>query len=175
MKKNLTFKVCYYGLLGAEAIALAFFENLIPALPFMPPGAKLGFSNIVTMIAAYSLGLPSALYIVLIKAVFAFLTRGITAFFMSLCGGILSAIAMFLLFKIKNNKAGISGISVISAVMHNLGQFIVACFLVGSKAVFGYAPFLLIFGIFMGLITGGIMKVILPVINKQKAYYIKGG
>ena len=160
--------------MGALALTLSFLEGLLPALPFLPPGAKPGLANIVTMFAACTLGLPAALYVVVLKALFALLTRGVTAFFMSLCGGVLSAIAMYILFKF-NNKTGITGISVISALMHNFGQLIVSFFLVGSTAVFGYAPFLILFGIVSGILTGVVFKVLLPAVNKIKINTQKGG
>ena len=174
MKKNLPQRVAVFGMMGALALALSFFEGLLPAFAFLPPGAKPGLSNIVTMFAACSLGLPAALYIVLIKALFALLTRGVTAFFMSLCGGILSAVAMYLLFK-KNEKIGLIGISVISALMHNLGQLAVSFFLVGSTAVFGYAPFLIAFGIISGILTGAVFRILLPAVNKLNINTSKGG
>lgn len=160
--------------MGALALVLSFLESLLPALPFLPPGAKPGLANIVTMFAACSLGLPAALYIVIIKALFAFITRGVTAFFMSLCGGVLSAVAMYLLFRLKD-KIGLLGISVISALMHNFGQLIVSFFLVSSKAVFGYAPFLILFGIISGILTGLAFKVLLPAVNKLNLNTSKGG
>ena len=160
--------------MGALALVLSFLESLLPALPFLPPGAKPGLANIVTMFAACTLGLPSALYIVVIKALFALLTRGVTAFFMSLCGGLLSAAAMYLLFKAKG-RIGLIGISVISALMHNFGQLIVSFFLVGSAAVFGYAPFLLLFGIVSGILTGVIFRIILPAVDKLKISTSEGG
>ena len=54
-------RVAFTGLLAALAIALSFLEGLLPPLPMMPPGAKLGLSNLATMYAAGSLGLPSGL------------------------------------------------------------------------------------------------------------------
>ena len=33
-------KTALLGILCAQAIALSFLESLIPALPFLPPGAK---------------------------------------------------------------------------------------------------------------------------------------
>jgi heptaprenyl diphosphate synthase len=175
MKKNVASKIAFFGIMGALALVFSFLENLLPAFPFLPPGAKPGLSNIVTMFAACTLGLPAALYVAVLKAFFALLTRGVTAFFMSLCGGLLSAVAMYLLFKL-NGKIGILGISVISALMHNLGQLTVSFFLVGSSAVFGYAPFLLLFGIVSGFITGVIFRILLPVVNKISKYTLsKGG
>ena len=158
MKKNLSQRVAVYGIMSALALALSFFEGLLPAFAFLPPGAKPGLSNIVTMFAACSSGLPAALYIVLIKALFALLTRGVTA----------------LLFK-KNEKIGLIGISVISALMHNLGQLTVSFFLVGSKAVFGYAPFLIAFGIISGILTGVVFRILLPAVNKININTSKGG
>lgn len=60
------------------------------------PAMKLGLSNIVVMYAVLFLNRRSALYLVLLKALFALLTRGVTAGFLSLCGGALS-LAVFCL------------------------------------------------------------------------------
>ena len=174
MKKNLSQKIALFGIMGALALTLSFLEGLLPAMPFLPPGAKPGLANIVTMFAACSLGLPAALYVAVLKALFALLTRGVTAFFMSLCGGVLSAVAMYILFKL-NDKIGITGISVLSALAHNFGQLVVSFFLVGSTAVFGYAPFLILFGIISGILTGIVFKILLPAVNKISIKTQKGG
>ena len=42
-------RVAFTGLLAALAIALSFLEGLLPPLPMMPPGAKLGFVSSVIM------------------------------------------------------------------------------------------------------------------------------
>ena len=44
--------IALIGLLGALALVLGILENLLPPLPGMPPGAKAGLSNLVTMFAA---------------------------------------------------------------------------------------------------------------------------
>ena len=94
-KKSEKIAVC--GLLGALALVLALLEGMLPPLPGLPPGAKPGLSNIATMFAAGSLGLPYALAVALVKGMFAFLTRGVTAGLMSLSGGLLSTLAMWLI------------------------------------------------------------------------------
>ena len=68
-------KTALLGILCAQAIALSFLESLIPALPFLPPGAKPGFSNIVTMFAVLTFGLPQAMCITVFKALFALARR----------------------------------------------------------------------------------------------------
>lgn len=174
MKKN-TYKIALFGILGAVALVLNYLEGLLPMSAFMPPGAKAGLSNIATMLAASTLGLCPALAIALIKALFAMITRGSTAFFMSLCGGVLSTATMYVLFKL-SRRTGYLVIGVISALMHNLGQLAVAAILVGNGAVLGYAPVLLISGIVTGALTGSILRAVMPAILKtMKNYRSKGG
>ena len=92
-------RVALGGMLAALALAFSFLEGLLPPLPGMPPGARLGLSNIVTMYAAGSLGLPWGLGLALVKGGFALLTRGLAAGTMSLCGGLASTGCMWLLLK----------------------------------------------------------------------------
>lgn len=161
--------IALLGVLGAEALALSFLENLIPAIPGLPPGAKPGFSNIVTMFTANAFGFPSALAITVLKSVFAFLSRGATASFMSFAGGLLSTIVMVILLKWKKNPFGIMGVSVMSAIAHNAGQLIVACIISGTPAlIWGYGPLLLLFAVVTGAITGAILRIVMPALEKQK-------
>lgn len=83
--------------------------------------------------------------ITVFKALFALMTRGATAFFMSLAGGVLSTLAMWAATKIKSDPFGLLGASIIAAVCHNAGQLAAAAVLTGTGAVLGYAPALLIF------------------------------
>ena len=110
MKKKLSYKIALSAILCALAISLGFLESLLPPIPLLPPGAKPGFSNIITMFAAGSIGLPSALAIAVIKGGFAFITRGVTAGIMSISGGLLSAVAMYLLMRYARKIFGFIGI-----------------------------------------------------------------
>ncbi len=160
--------IALVAVLGAQALALSYLENFIPAVPGLPPGAKPGFSNIVTMFAASSLGLPGALCITLIKSVFAGITRGATAFLMSGVGGLFATIVMVLLLRMQKNPFGIMGISVMAAIAHNAGQLLVACWISGTPAlVAGYGPFLLLFAVLTGAVTGTILRIVMPALQKQ--------
>lgn len=169
MKRN--FKIALTAILCALAIALNFLEGLIPPLPFLPPGAKPGFSNIITMFAAGSLGFPQAVAIALVKGLFSFITRGATAGIMSLSGGFLSAIAMYFLMRFARNRLGLIGISVISALCHNLGQLIAAMFITSTASIAYYAPALAVFGIFTGAVTGVILRAVIPALKKMKNHF----
>ena len=142
--------------MAALAIALSFLESLLPALPV--PGARLGLSNLVTLFALSSLGLPSALGITIAKAAFALL-RGGTACLMSLCGGILSTVAMALVLKLR--CFSLWGTSLAGAVMHNLGQLAVALLLLDVSLVY-YTPVLLLAALVAGSVTGLTTQLLFP-------------
>ncbi len=168
-----TRKLALLGILAAQALALAFLENLIPAIPGLPPGAKPGLANIVTMFTASVMGFWSAMAITVIKSLFALITRGFTAFCMSLTGGVLSTIVMVLLLRWKKNPFGILGVSILSAIMFNAGQLAVACIMLyGTKGlVQTYGPLLLLFGIVAGALTGTILKLVLPALEKESRHF----
>lgn len=70
----------------------------------------------------------------------------------SLAGAILSLITMCLLKK--TDKFSIVGISVAGAVMHNLGQIIVAAFLMENGVILYYLPILAVSGVIAGVLVG---------------------
>lgn len=165
--KDLTRKIALTGIMCALALALSYLETLIPAYPGFPPGAKPGLSNIVTMFMAGGAGPLYAFFITVIKGLFAGVTRGFTAMLMSLSGGILSTVAACLLFRFTNNKLGYIGISIVCAVCHNIGQLAAACIISGTASlVVGYGPLLLIFAVVTGLLTGAILKAVMPTLAK---------
>ncbi len=149
----------------ALSVAISFIETLIP--PIVPvPGVKPGFSNIVTMFATVSLGFPYGLAVTVFKAMFALITRGITAFFMSLCGGLLSLVMMWILFRFTKKLIGYIGIGVLSAVSHNMGQLAVAVVILG-KAILYIAPVLMLSGIVCGALTGTIFRYVYPLLHRH--------
>jgi heptaprenyl diphosphate synthase len=152
--------IALIGLLGALALVLGILENLLPPLPGMPPGAKAGLSNLVTMFAAGAIGL---LFIAAIKGLFAFLTRGVSAGLMSLCGGLLSTLIMGILWK--KTKFTPVFIGVCGAFGHNLAQLLVALWMTGFGAL-GYIPALVLYSVVCGICTGLLLQVLLPLLEK---------
>ena len=155
--------VAFSGILAALALALSMLEGMSPPLPGMPPGAKLGLSNVAAMYAAGSLGLPWALALAVVKGSFALLTRGVTAGMMSLAGGLLSTVCMWGL--LKYTKIGLALIGVCGALAHNAAQLTVARLLLGAPVLF-YVPGLLGFGVLTGLLTGTLLRFTLPPLEK---------
>ena len=155
-------RVALLGILCALAVGLSFLEGLLPVLPV--PGAKLGLSNIVVMVALSAMNLPAALAVVFVKAGFALL-RGGTAFLMSLAGGICSTLLMALLFRGLPRCFSYLGIGVVGAVGHNTGQLLMAMLLVDSSLIY-YAPWLLLMALAAGMITGTALNLLMPALER---------
>ena len=164
MKTN---KVALLGVFGAVALVLSFLESmLIPDIPFLPVGAKPGLSNIVTMYIAGTMGLPGAIYITMLKAIFALITRGATGAFMSFCGGVLSTLSVCFFIKYQGRIFSYLGLGIIGAVMHNVGQLIAACIVSGTFALLNYGKYLLIFALVTGTVTGSVLLILMPRLKK---------
>lgn len=160
-------EVALLGMLFAMAMALSFAESLLPVLPMLPPGFKLGLSNIVTMYALFVLGVRKGFAIAVMKSLFVLLTRAPVAAFMSLCGGLLSVLCMALCSRVKWLGRDYMLLSVIGALAHNFGQLL-ASVAYTSTVMFYYLPVLVISGVIMGVITGAVLRVVMPYINKLR-------
>ena len=105
--RNLKAKnVALTGMLFSLAIALSWLESYVTPLLGLIPALKLGLSNIVVMYAILFLKTRTAFSLVILKALFAFLTRGATAGFLSACGGGLSLLVFWLLLQLPRPVSG---------------------------------------------------------------------
>ena len=153
------------GLFSALSIALSIFESAIPTANILPPGTKLGLSNIVVMFICGAFGLLPALIVAVIKSLFIFSLKGPTAFFMSFSGGIFSMFIMWVLITKTNKQLSFIFISIVGAISHNLAQLLVSSFFIGIS-VFYYLPVLILAALFTGSVTGILLKVVSPALNK---------
>jgi len=149
------------ALLIAVGSALWMFEELLPRpLPWVQPG----LANIVTMLAIAVLGrwygIPVALGRVFLGALL--LGRlGSAGFFMSLSGGLCSAIVMGALWQSKI-PLSVYGIGISGALIHGLAQLVVAMLLVYTPFAFQYLlPFITIPAALTGVLVGFLTSVLL--------------
>ena len=150
--KDLKKKIAFYGLLIALAFVLSYIESLIPVFVAIP-GAKLGLTNLVVLVALERFGKRDAFIINMIRILLVGFTFGNTfSLLYSFAGGILSFLIMILLKKTK--RFSLVGISVSGGVGHNMGQIIVAAFVLETGALIYYLPFLLAIGTVAGVIIG---------------------
>lgn len=166
MKHNKTHKLVFIALFTALALILSYLEALIP-IPLPIPGAKLGLTNIVTLISLCTLGSPLTLLIIVARIFLSgFLFSGLSTILYSLSGGLLSLSIMILLLKIPKVQLSIITISIVGAVCHNLGQLIIAAAVVQSLNLFlYYLPFLMLLAIPTGLVVGIISQMLLKRLN----------
>ena len=155
--------IAFLGLMLAMVLVLSMLEHMIPPIPLLPPNIKLGLSNIITMYCFFFVGRKYALFLAILKSVFVFLIRGAIAGALSLTGGVLSILVIAFLVFLFNSKISYTLVSIAGAIAHNLGQIIIASFILGSDLVFIYTPVLLVSGVIMGSITGTLLKVVMPV------------
>ena len=102
----------------------------------------------------------------MLKALFALITRGATGAFMSFSGGLLSTVAVCLLIKYQGRVFSYLGLGIVGAVMHNMGQLTAACIVSGTFALINYGKYLLIFALITGTVTGTVLMLLMPGLEK---------
>ncbi len=151
-KKYSAHMAALYGMMIALAFVLSFIETLIP-VSLGIPGVKLGLANLVTMTGLFTVGISGTVVISLLRIILAGLTFGnMFSMLYSLGGWALSLLLMVIARK--RNWFGISGISILGGVGHNIGQICVAALVVQQAGVFFYLPMLLLAGTGAGLVIG---------------------
>lgn len=161
MKKH----IAYLGLLLTLALILSYVESLIPVFVAIP-GVKLGLANLVVLICLYAYPAKYAFLLSVVRVIVAGLLFGnMFAILYSLAGALLSFSVMFLGKKLF--KLGILGVSILGGVFHNVGQLLVAIFVVSNYRIGYLFPYLLLSGILMGAFIGFISNMIVPYLKKH--------
>ena len=144
------------SLLCACALVLSYLETMIP-LPIAVPGIKLGLANVAVVVALYALDVKSAAAVALVK-VFAsgFLFGSPMMLAYSLGGTALAFIGMVALAAVPG--VGLVPVSMLAAVLHNVGQLGVAAMALQTPAVFINLGVLGVAACVTGGITGAVAE-----------------
>ncbi|MCD7796119.1 MAG: Gx transporter family protein [Clostridiales bacterium] len=163
MKNSKVKNTALFAMMVALAFTFSYLESLIP-FNFGIPGIKLGFANLVIVVALYIMKPSYAFAIAVIRIFLAGLTFGnFYSISYSLCGGLLSFAVMLLARK---TKLSIIGVSMLGGIFHNLGQIIMAAILMQTVRIVYYFPVLLIAGLATGFLIGTISKIIIDRFKK---------
>lgn len=166
---NKTTKMIFISLIVAQALVLHVVEGMIP-VPIGIPGAKLGLANIFTIISLYILGFKSTVIVVVLRVALATMFGGtLSSFLFSLSGGLLSLFSMTIIKNLLKDKVSIIGVSGAGAVSHNIGQLMVASYIVRNWTVMMYLPVLTFIGIGTGIFIGITANYIIGHMSKIKA------
>lgn len=161
MKSN---KIASYGLLVALAFILSYIESLFP-IPVPIPGIKIGLANLVVITALYSMGTKEALVLAVIRIIMVGFTFGNpSTMIFSLAGGLLSWLMMTLLKRSKLFSQ--VGVSIAGGISHNIGQIVIAIFVVENINIIYYLPVLLISGVITGALIGILASMIIKRVKK---------
>ncbi len=149
MKNNYISKM---GLLIGVALILSYIESLFPFF-YGIPGIKLGLPNMAIVLAMYILSSRDALIINCLRIILSgFMFGNLAGIMFSISGAAISFIFMYILKK--TDKFSIKGVSITGGVMHNVAQIIIAAFVVKTSGIVYYLPFLILAGVFTGLLNG---------------------
>lgn len=165
MKKYSAQKIASMSLLLAFALLLSYVESLIPFY-FGIPGAKLGLPNFIVLFCIWKADARSALWINGMRIILAgFLFGSFFSILYSLAGGLFSFIAMVI-----GKKTGffsITGVGILGGVFHNIGQLLVAMFVVQTVSLGYYAPMLMLAGLMTGLCLGVLASYLQPYLSSH--------
>lgn len=147
------------AMLVAVMMVLGYIESLIPIGGV--PGMKLGLANSVLLLALYWLGIRISIQLMLIKVFLSgFLFGNLMAIQYSLAGGVLSLLVMILLTHTVRGFSPI-GAGIAGAVMHNVGQVLVAMLVLQTSQLMYYLAVLVLVAIATGAVTGTVAQMLM--------------
>lgn len=168
-------KTAELGFFLALALILSYVESLIP-VSFGIPGIKLGLANGIVVLLLYDspcYGIKEAALVNGLRIVLSgFLFSNLYAILYALSGAVFSLIAMLIGKRL--NCFSVVGVSVLGGVFHNIGQILVAMFVVETFAVSYYLPFLIIAGTLTGALLGLVIMEIMPYLARYGQHTQEG-
>ena len=146
-------KLTSLGLLTALSLIMFIVELRLPDLTPIP-GVKLGLANIITVYAVFRFKPGETMMLVAARIMLGSIFSGnFTALIYSAAGAFLCLAGMLSVRKIIPKKM-IWLASMLGAVLHNIGQTLMAMAVMRTMAVVGYLPVLVFSGCVAGLFTG---------------------
>ena len=149
-----------FAILGAVAIVINYFD---PPLPFLP-GAKLGLSQVSTMICLELFGPATAIALVLLRVFSTGILKGnlmsITSL-LSLAGSVGAVLAMAVLRRIAGRRLGLPTISAVGGTCNNVSQYLLLLITNTAGTLWYYLPVLVVAGGAAGFLIGGVSIAVL--------------
>ncbi len=153
MKRFDAKRISSLSLLCALALLAYLLEGLFP--PLFIPGAKLGISNIFTLLALVLFGGREALLTVLVKCLLGTVFGGnFSALMYALPASLIALGAEYFLFRFVFPKISLVSVSVAAALLHSAVQNVVFALVIRSAYALVYLPYLCIVGAIAGVAVG---------------------
>ena len=153
-------KLTVYALLVSACLIVSYLESLL-SITFMAiaPGVKIGISNAIVLVLVFKGDKKGAWAVNVTRICLSALLFGTPlSFLLSLAGGVSSIVVACALSKSKAFSA--IGISIASAVTHNIFQLVAATVFTGIGVIY-YLPVLLLLGAICGAFCGILAQLVL--------------
>ncbi|MCL1795827.1 MAG: Gx transporter family protein [Clostridia bacterium] len=146
-------RLALLSILTALALIMFFVESMFP--PLFVPGAKMGLSNVVTLLALLTLRPLDAMTLIVVRTVLGATLSGTpSAVMYSLPAGLASAALSMALLRFVFPRVSLVAISAAAAVVHNAVQNVIYCLVTGSPEMLVFLPPLALAGAAAGAATG---------------------
>ncbi len=154
-------------MLLALALVFSYFESLIPVF-IAVPGVKIGLANIITILLLYRTNWKCVMMFMTVRVVLAgFLFSGVSGIVYSFVGGLCCIIIMSILKHLPHFS--LVGVSITGAIFHNIGQIIVAVFVMENVHILYYLLVLCVSGAISGLLVGYLAFLLLKRFHKMNS------
>lgn len=151
-RRSNAYTVAQLGMFIAVAMVFSYVESFIK-IDIAVPGIKIGLANIVTILVLHQMGLADAVIVSALRIFLSSLLFGnVTIMIYSLAGAAVSILLMWISEKI--GFFSVAGTSILGGVGHNMGQLLVAYFIIKNQNVLIYAPVLILSGTITGILIG---------------------
>ena len=156
-------KIALFSIYLASSIILQAVEYMfLPQVPI--PGVKVGMANIIVLLMLGSFTLPEIGLSVVLRVIISSLATGTMmtpSFYLSLGGAVLSFLVIAIFYKTLYGRLSLVGMAMVGAVAHNIGQLVVAYFLIDNISIIAYGPVLMLAALPFGILTGVIARITL--------------
>jgi len=154
-----------FALLAAVAIVINYFD---PPLPFLP-GAKLGLSQISTMLCLEMYGALPSIALVVLRVLATGIMKGNLMTITSLLsfGGSLGAVVVMVLLKKAFGKhIGLPTVSTVGGICNNVSQYLLLLITNTVGTLWYYLPVLVVAGGAAGYLIGGVSLAVLSRLDR---------
>lgn len=158
-KREQTKKLVNLAVFLALGVVFNILENYIVFIPALP-GVKLGLANSIGLILLAIYGPVEFLGIGLLRVLLSGTFSGFgSSFLLSLSGFLVSSAFVMLLYIM--NKLSLYGLSLVSAVMHGVGQVLVITWMYENILMLNYLGVMIISGMITGLLIAWVSRLVI--------------
>lgn len=158
-------KLTRLAMLLALGVLLNYAEAVLLPTAFIAPGVKLGIANTVGLMVLYLEDDQTFFFYGFMRVLMTSLFTGFGFNFLIALSGWFTASLAVILAK-RSQQLSIFGLSLVSAVLHGVGQILMVMVLYQSVFMLNYLPVLIVSGFLAGLLVASVSQQVLLRLEK---------